>query len=128
MLEGLRARLMAPEIAAEAMRAYAEETNRLNRERRADGEAERRELNKITRSIKEIVALVEDGGGSRALLARLRDLEAREAARPPVACPGGHPGHSPQCRRHLSPESRATCRGATTPTGARTRRPKPFAP
>jgi hypothetical protein len=41
MLEGLRARLMAPEIAAEAMRAYAEETNRLNRERRAGSEIER---------------------------------------------------------------------------------------
>lgn len=31
MLAGLRDRLMAPEIAAEAMRAYAEETSRLNR-------------------------------------------------------------------------------------------------
>jgi site-specific DNA recombinase len=72
--EGLRERLMAPEVAAEAMRAYAEETNRLNRERRASGEADRRELDKITRSIKEIVALVEDGSGSRALLARLRAL------------------------------------------------------
>jgi hypothetical protein len=30
--------MMAPEMAAEAMRAYAEETNRLNRERRASGE------------------------------------------------------------------------------------------
>ena len=35
-------------------------------------------MDKITRSIKEIVALVEDGGGSRALLVRLRELEARE--------------------------------------------------
>ena len=35
---GLRDRLMAPEIAPEAMRAYAEETNRLNRERRASGD------------------------------------------------------------------------------------------
>jgi site-specific DNA recombinase len=33
MLDGLRDRLMAPEIAAEAMRAFAEETNRLNRDR-----------------------------------------------------------------------------------------------
>jgi hypothetical protein len=31
MFAGLRDRLMAPEITAEAMRAYAEETNRLNR-------------------------------------------------------------------------------------------------
>ncbi len=41
MLDGLRDRLMAPEIAAEAMRAYAEETNRLNRERRSSGDADR---------------------------------------------------------------------------------------
>ena len=37
VLDGLKHRLMAPEIAAEAMRAYAEETNRLNRERRSSG-------------------------------------------------------------------------------------------
>ena len=52
--------------------------NRLNHQRRASGEADWRELDKITRSIKEIVALVEDGSGSGALLARLRELEARE--------------------------------------------------
>ena len=33
VLAGLKHRLMAPEAAAEAIRAYAEETNRLNRER-----------------------------------------------------------------------------------------------
>jgi len=54
MLEGLRGRLMAPEFAAEAMRSYAEETNRLNRERRSSADADRRELDKLTRSINEI--------------------------------------------------------------------------
>src|ERR1019366_6867062 len=78
VLDGLRERLMAPEIAAEAMRAYAEETNRLNRERRISGDADRRELDKLTRSMKEIVTLIQDGGGSRALRARLRELETRE--------------------------------------------------
>ena len=43
VLDGLRDRLMAPEIAAEAMRAYAEETNRLNRERRSSGDADRQD-------------------------------------------------------------------------------------
>ena len=40
VLTGLKDRLMAPEAAAEAMRAYAEETNRINRERRASGAGE----------------------------------------------------------------------------------------
>jgi len=107
MLEGLRARLMAPEIAAEAMRAYAEETNQLNRERRAGTEAERHELDKITRSIKEIVALVEDGSGSRALSARLRELEAREddlterLSRAPMDIPDIHPNVAGIYRRKV---------------------------
>jgi site-specific DNA recombinase len=107
MLAGLRDRLMAPEIAAKAMRAYAEETNRLNHERRSSGDADRRELDKITRSIKEIVALVEDGGGSRVLLTRLRELEAREdelrarLAHAPVDIPDIHPNIASIYRRKV---------------------------
>jgi len=44
VLAGLKERLMAPEIVEEAMRAYAEETNRLNRERRSNGDAWKAEL------------------------------------------------------------------------------------
>jgi DNA invertase Pin-like site-specific DNA recombinase len=107
MLAGLRDRLMAPEIAAEAMRAYAEETNRLNRERRSSGDADRRELDKITRSIKEIVALIEEGGGSRVLLDRLRELEAREdelrarLAQAPADIPDLHPNVAGIYRRKV---------------------------
>jgi hypothetical protein len=107
MLAGLRDRLMAPEIAAEAMRAYAEETNRLNRERRSSGDADRRELDKLARSMKEIVTLIEDGGGSRALVARLRELEAREdelnarLARAPVDIPDIHPNVAGIYRRKV---------------------------
>ena len=77
MLEGLRARLMAPEIAAEAMRAYAEETNRLNRERRAGSEADRKALADVEKKLKDIVTAIEDGGYSRPLMMRLRELEAK---------------------------------------------------
>ncbi len=107
VLAGLRERLMAPEIAAEAMRAYAEETNRLNRERRSSGEAARLELDRITRSTKEILALIEDGAGSRALVARLRELEAREdqlnagLARAPIALPDLHPNIAEIYRRKV---------------------------
>ena len=77
-LAGLKDRLMAPEAAAEAMRAYAEETNRLNRERRANGESDRKELAGIEKKIADIVAAIEDGGYTRALMNRLRELEARQ--------------------------------------------------
>src|ERR1019366_8978932 len=107
VLDGLRERLMAPEIAAEAMRAYAEETNRLNRERRISGDADRRELDKLTRSMKEIVTLIEDGGGSRALVARLRELETREdelkarLSHAPVDIPDIHPNVAGIYRRKV---------------------------
>ena len=80
MLAGLRDRLMAPEIAAEAMRSYAEETNRLNRERRSAGEADRRALAEVEKKIAEIVAAIEDGGYTRALTDHLRKLEAEQDA------------------------------------------------
>ena len=44
VLSGLKDRLMAPEAAAEAMKAYVEETNRINRERRASGASDRKDL------------------------------------------------------------------------------------
>lgn len=48
--------MMAPQMAAEAIRAYAEETNGLNRERRASGEGHRSELAKIQRTLKQMLS------------------------------------------------------------------------
>jgi len=59
VLEGLKHKLMAPEIAAEAMRAYADETNRLNRERRINAETDRKALADIERQLKAIIAAIE---------------------------------------------------------------------
>ena len=78
MLAGLRDRLMAPEIADEAMRAYAEETNRLNRERRLSSESDRKVLADVEIRIGEIVSIMENGGFSRPLMTRLRELEAKQ--------------------------------------------------
>ncbi|EAQ36892.1 hypothetical protein NB311A_07078 [Nitrobacter sp. Nb-311A] len=50
---------MGPEAAT---RAYAEETNRLNRERRATVETTRRELADTARAIAEMVRVIEQGG------------------------------------------------------------------
>ena len=77
-MAGLREKLMAPEAAAEAMKAYAEETNRLNRERRASGATDRRELAGIEKKIRAMVAVIEDGGYARGMMDRMRELEARQ--------------------------------------------------
>ena len=107
MLEGLRDRLMAPEIAAEAMRAFAEETNRLNRELRSSGDADRKVLSDIEKKVNEIVTAIEDGGYSRPLLARLHDLEAKQnelterLSRAPVDIPDIHPNVAGIYRRKV---------------------------
>ena len=44
VLSGPQEKLMEPEAAAEAERAWVEETNRLNRERGASGKTDREEL------------------------------------------------------------------------------------
>ena len=44
VLTGLPERMMTPGIAAEAMRTYTQETNRLNRQRRSSLESTRHEL------------------------------------------------------------------------------------
>ena len=107
VLAGLKDRLMAPEAAAEAMRAYAEETNRLNRERRANGESDRKELTRVEKKIADIVAAIEDGGYTRALTDRLRELEARQdelrerLAIAPADIPDIHPNVADLYRRKV---------------------------
>lgn len=78
VLTGLRERMMTPDMAAEAMRAYAQKTNRLNRERRSKSDAVHRELAETTKAIAEIVRGIEQGGYHRALSARLSELEAKQ--------------------------------------------------
>ena len=78
VMTGLKDRLMAPEAAAEAMKAYAEETNRLNRERRASGATDRKEMADIEKKIKAMVAVIEDGGYARGMMDRMRELETRQ--------------------------------------------------
>jgi site-specific DNA recombinase len=75
VLTGLRERMMTPEIAAEAMRAY---TQGLNRQRRSSAESTRRELAETAKAIAEIVRVIEQGGWHRALFDRLTELEAKQ--------------------------------------------------
>ncbi len=80
VLAGLKDKLMAPEAAAEAMKAYAEETNRLNRERRASGASDRKELAEIEKKIEAMISAIEEGGYVRGMMDHMRELEARQDA------------------------------------------------
>ena len=78
VLAGLKHRLMAPEAAEVAMRAYAEEMNRLNRERRSNGDAWRMELAKVEKQIGQIVEAIADGMYHPSMKGKMTALEARK--------------------------------------------------
>ncbi len=107
VLAGVKEKLMAPEAAAEAMRAWAEETNRRNRERRASGESERRELEAVKKKMAAMIGVIEDGGYVQGMIDRLRELEARQnelearLAAEPAAVPDVHPNVADIYRRKV---------------------------
>ena len=78
-MAGLTDKLVSPEAVAVAVRAYAEETNRRGRERRAEAEASRRAFEKIERGIKGILDAIEDGMYQPAMKARMSELEQQKA-------------------------------------------------
>ncbi|WP_199260004.1 hypothetical protein [Paracoccus binzhouensis] len=59
----------------EAVRAYVEETNRLNHQRRAQQDSDRRAMAKIERAIAGIIAAIEDGMYQPSMKARMDELE-----------------------------------------------------
>jgi len=79
VLSGLKDRMMAPEIVEEAMRAYADETNRLNRERRSSGDAWKAELVKIEKQIRGIIEAIKAGMFHESMKA---EMDTRRHARP----------------------------------------------
>ncbi|MEY9425518.1 site-specific DNA recombinase [Bradyrhizobium ottawaense] len=78
VLGGLKDRLLAPNVIAEAMRAYAEEMNRLNRDRRARGDAWRAELAKVEKQIHGMVEAIKEGMFQQSMIAAMDALEARK--------------------------------------------------
>ncbi|MFT4250995.1 MAG: recombinase family protein [Caulobacter sp.] len=107
VLVGLKERLLTPEVAAEAMRAFIEETNRLNHLRRANEASDRARLEKSRRAIAGIVSAIEDGGYSRPLMARLKELEGdvetieAALAQAPRDIPDVHPNVADLYRRKV---------------------------
>ena len=77
--EGLKDRMMTPEVAEEAMHASAEETNRFNRERRANSEGWRTELVKVEKAITAMISAIEEGLYQPSMKARMDELERQKA-------------------------------------------------
>jgi hypothetical protein len=94
-------------VIAEAMRAFIDETNRQNHERRANEAEDRLRLEKARRGIAGIVAAIEDGGYSRPLMDRLRTLETevetieQALAAKPRDIPDIHPNIAELYRRKV---------------------------
>ena len=107
VLAGLKEKLVSSEAVAEAVRAYAKETNRLNHERRAQAEVDQKALQKIERAIAGIMAAIEDGLYQPLMKARMNELErdkAEIAARMAEAAadiPDVHPNIAAVYRRNV---------------------------
>ncbi|WP_327195000.1 recombinase family protein [Sphingomonas sp. LH128] len=79
VIAGLKDRMMAPDVVAEAMRAYAEETNRLNRERRSMRDTWTLELKKVVKDIDQIIDAITEGMFHPSMKDKMTALEARKA-------------------------------------------------
>ncbi|MDX2265916.1 MAG: recombinase family protein [Hyphomicrobiales bacterium] len=79
VLSGLKHRLVSCEAVAEAVRAFHEETNRLNRDRRSQAEEDKRALTKVMQGIKSVIDSIEEGMFHPSMKGRMDELEARRA-------------------------------------------------
>ncbi|HEY0124961.1 MAG TPA: recombinase family protein [Rhizobium sp.] len=97
VLIGLKERLVSSEAVAEAVKAYAEEMNRLNRDRRAQVQTDQKALAKIEKAIAGIITAIEDGMYQPSMKACMDDLERQKAetvarlAQAPADMPDIHP-------------------------------------
>jgi len=107
VLAGLKDRLVSSEAVAEAVRAYAEEMNRLNHDRRARAETDHRALHKIERAVAGIMAAIEDGLYQPSMKARIDELERQKAeitqhlSEAPADIPDMHPNIANVYRKNV---------------------------
>ena len=107
VLAGLKEKLVSSETVTEAARAYAKETNRLNRNRRAQAETDQKAIQKIDRAIAGIMAAIEDGLYQPSMKARMNELERDKAeiiarmAQAPADVPDVHPNIANVYRRNV---------------------------
>ncbi|MFC3061665.1 recombinase family protein [Paenirhodobacter populi] len=108
VLAGLQERLVSAEAVKEAVRAYVEETNRLNQQRRAQHDIDRRALAKIERAIAGIITAIEDGMYQPSMKARMDELERQKAeiairmAEAPADMPDVHPNVAANYSRNVA--------------------------
>ena len=77
IINGLRQRLMAPELVEEFVRAVQQEFNLQRREDDALRDAKERELTNVTRKLNGLIDAIADGLRAPGLQQRLDELEAR---------------------------------------------------
>ena len=113
VLAGLKDRMMAPEIIEDAMRAYAEETNRLNRKRRTNGVSWKAELVKVEKQIAQIVEAIADGMYHPSMKKKMTGLEVRreELTALLAGAPADTPDILPSASSHLREEGRRVDEG-----------------
>lgn len=108
VLVGLKDRLVSSEAVAEAVRAYAEEMNRLNHDRRAQAETDHRALQKIERAVAGIMAAIEDGLYQPSMKVRMDELERQKAeisarlSQAPADIPDVHPNIANVYRKNVA--------------------------
>ena len=78
IFEGLKQRLLAPELVEQFVKTYVQEVNAANQERGARRAKLHSEQARITRQIKTVLDTIKDIGGSRSLVDDLRSLERRQ--------------------------------------------------
>ncbi|MBD9522782.1 recombinase family protein [Ensifer sp. ENS02] len=78
VLIGVKDRLMEQGALAEALRAYADESDRLDQERRVHSEGWKSELTKVSRQIEHMVDAIADGMNHPSLKEKLTSLEDRK--------------------------------------------------
>jgi site-specific DNA recombinase len=79
VLDGLRERLLAPELVEEFARAFQEEVNRLAAEKTRHRAEDEGRLEAVKRKIASLIRAIEDGLYQPSLKARMAELEAEKA-------------------------------------------------
>src|SRR6476620_3651197 len=79
ILNGLRQRLMAPELVEEFVRAFHKEINVQRREADALHDVQKHELAEVARKLNGLIDAIADGLRAAGLQQRLDDLEARKS-------------------------------------------------